>query len=219
MRRLSRSDSGESPFLKEGAPKGREIECAARRITSCESKESSWAQKASCLLGDTAEIVPLRATLSSGALRYLISKEGLTGVASDDDLIKSREAHSLFPHLYLANGIAPNAPQSETRKGHAPHLPSLSEFSLSSQTPQKAKKENSHASHLDIHRKRRSLCKTMRPWETKGTTQYFTSGTIPSVSGHRRASSATRASWNGIMATSSSWPSIKISEKWKNTSI
>ena len=67
-----------------------------RCITSCESKESSWAQKASCLLGDTAEIVSLRATLSSGALRHLLSKEGLTGVASGDDLIKSRGATPLW---------------------------------------------------------------------------------------------------------------------------
>ena len=69
-------------------------------ITSCESEESSRVEKLFCILSDSAEIVPLRGTLSSGAPRHLLSKEGLTGSGSAAFLRSSPEA---TPELLTAH--------------------------------------------------------------------------------------------------------------------
>ena len=74
-----------------------------RRITSCKSEDSRLTEKVIFPLSLSAEVVALRATLSSGAPRHLLSKEGFQkGV---------RFAHfvSAFGAIFYAGGAGERA--------------------------------------------------------------------------------------------------------------
>ena len=88
------------PFSKEGGAERRKVKCAARRIISCESKESSRANQSILVLRDIVFAQPCVINLSSAPYGVTSFQKEAFDLAHDETVKPTLLAASC-PHSFL----------------------------------------------------------------------------------------------------------------------